>query len=132
MSDIIEVILGLTLETLYDGRIEIWTATNSSKEVTEKWYANSREVLESWTDLNRPYLALLDMSRVVLTPFGRAKASDLAEVRPEIKGRVAIVVSASTMGHMTRLFVDRSLDKTRERRVFFSRDDALRWLEEVL
>ena len=131
MSDIVEVIPGLTLETLYDGRIEIWIASRTSKEITDCWYQNSAKTLENWQDIQQPYLTMLDMSRVVLTPYGREKAAAPSKVQPDIQGRVAVVIMASTMGHMTRLFVN-NMPKTRQRRVFFSRGDAMLWLEEAL
>lgn len=132
MSNMIEVVPGLTLETLYDGKIYIWTASQSSKEVIDAWYRAASEMLENWDDMTAPYLVLLDMSRVVLSVYSRRRASAMAEIRPDVNGRTAVVVAATTMGHMTRLFVDKTLQKTRERRVFFSREDALFWLEEAL
>ncbi len=132
MSDIIEVTNGLTLQQIHNGRIHIWTASQSTKDVVDAWYQSSRETLENWEDTSRPYLVLLDMSRVILTPYNRKRAEALAEVRPDVGGRTAVVIAASTMGHMTRLFVNKTLQKTRERRVFFTREDAIRWLEAAL
>ena len=97
----------------------------------ETWFQRCQKDIDAW-DSEQPLLLLLDMSRVILTPFGRSKAGELANVRPELGGRTAVVIAASTMGHLTRLFVNHSLHGTRQRRVFFSRDDAQTWLEESL
>lgn len=131
MPDYKELMPGLTRESFHDGRIAVWSATTSTKEVIQAWFDYSRQEMQDWP-AEHQYLALLDMSRVILTPFGREKAAELTEVRPDLGGRVAIVISASSIGHLTRLFVNRSLNKNRERRVFYSREEAIQWLEEAL
>jgi hypothetical protein len=57
----------------------------------------------------------------------------LATFRPELGGRTAIVIAPSSLGHIIRLFVNHSSMKHhRERRVYFNRDVALAWLEELI
>ena len=131
MSEPYEILPGLTLEKLHDGKILVWSASASTRAISAAWYEHTKKQLEDWPE-NQPYLALLNMARVILTPFARDQAKELTEIRADISGRVAVVVSPSPTGHLIRLFVNRSLPKTRERRVFFSFDEALTWLEEAL
>lgn len=131
MTKIEEVLPGLTREELHQGHIIAYSVLQSTREVVSAWYERCLHDIETW-DPARPLLLLQDMSRVILTPFARTKAGELAKVRDDLSGRTGVVIAASTMGHLTRLFVDRTLQQTRQRRVFFSREDALAWLEEML
>lgn len=132
MSDFEEPIPGLTVERLYRGRITIVTADSADGEAIETGFDIVMNEIENWPDTTVPYLLLLDMSRVMLTPFVRRKALELSQIRPEVTGRTAIIISASTIGHLIRVFVSNSLEGSRERRVFFSREDGQAWLEELL
>lgn len=123
---------GINREWLYNRQVVVLTFWSSSRETVDAWANVGKELMENWPQ-DRPYLCLLDASRIVLTPYARKVAADLTAVRPEMQGRIAVVVAASTLGHIIRLFANHpSLKRHRERRVFFSRDVGLDWLQEMV
>lgn len=133
LADVAEEIgAGLERQWLHDGKILMITVSESSHETMDTGYQVLHESIEEWP-AERPYLLLLDTARGLLTPYGKTKMVELGNLRPELKGRVAVIVAPSTWGHMISFFVNRVMPKhTRERRVFFSRDVAIQWLEELL
>ncbi|NDJ84761.1 MAG: hypothetical protein GYB66_02640 [Chloroflexi bacterium] len=125
---------GIIREWLYGGKIMAITAESSTKETVDLWTKALSETIEQWPD-DRPYLVLIDTSKSVLTPYVRQQAMHLASLRPDLDGRAAIVVAATTIGQLTRFFVTNRLNQanpTRERRVFFTRETALAWLEAAM
>ncbi len=132
MSEFEQPVPGLTIERLNDGRIVIVSADSADSEAIEAGFEIVLTELKNWDDLTMPSLLMFDMSRVMLTPFVRRKALELAEIRPDVTGRTAIIVSASTIGHLIRVFVNNTLGGSRERRVFFSQEAGQVWLEELL
>ncbi|PJF39932.1 MAG: hypothetical protein CUN55_13360 [Phototrophicales bacterium] len=122
----------LRIEHINEGRITVVAASSTNSASIEAGFEFILNEIQNWPDLHTPYLLLLDMSRVMLTPYVRRKAIELAQVRPEVAGRTAIVISASTIGHLIRVFVNNSLEGSRERQVFFAYDKAIEWLEELL
>lgn len=124
--------VGIERGWLHDGRLLVITISESSQETTDKTVQILSEAMGQWP-IERPYLLLLDTSRAILTPYAKGKMTELGNLQPELKGRVAVIVAPSALGHMISLFVNRMMPKhTRERRVFFSRDVAIQWLEELL
>lgn len=132
MGDIQEPVPGLEIERLHNGKIITVSSNSPDGSVIGVGFEILSEMLEAWADTDVPCLMLFDMSRVMLTPYVRRKATELAEIRPDVHGRTAIIISASTVGHLIRMFVSNSLSSNRERRVFFTYEDGIAWLEELL
>lgn len=127
-----EIGAGLEISWVHDGKILQFAVSELTHDTLNTGAEILRDSIEQWP-IERPYLLMLDTSRGVLTPYGKTKMVELGNLRPELKGRVAVIVAPSAWGHMTSFFVNRVMPKhTRERRVFFNRDVAMQWLEELL
>ncbi len=90
-------------------------------------------VIKDWPD-DRIYLAVQDLSgpRFALTPYARKRASETYEVRPALKGRVAIILPRTFVAQLVRLFIRGERRNHFETRFFMSAKDALVWLAEEL
>ena len=134
-SPVEEICPGLTRQWIRDRRIVVFKLTNSSRELTDAWFA---AVVETYKQCppGQSYLCLQDLSQgnLTITPYGRQRTSELSSLYPELRGRTAVLVSKSLMGQMMKglLRLIGNRETGRNRRIFFHKDEALRWLEDGL
>ncbi len=116
-------------EWLHDRMIVVYRVTNSSRTTADTWYEAFREDLTHWPD-DRPFRAMHDFTggMVASTPYGRMRGQQMVDMRPEISGRVAILLSNSFTAHMIELFLRMQKQTSRVRGVFFDREQAIQWL----
>lgn len=120
----------VTREWLDNGRIAVYHIYSITREAVDEWITSAQAIFRSWPD-NAPFLVIYDFSEcggITLTPYIRKRSQDLAEVRPELRGRAAIVLPRTIGTQAVRMFILINLQKTRIRRVFFSMEEALRWI----
>lgn len=123
----------LTRSWLDDGSIVIYSPKKSTRDNVDAWHDITLQTAETWGD-DKPYLELHDMREAVLTPYSRAKASDLVRQLAKYHGRAAIVIAQTRLGDIIGFFVNNvfSIRKgSMERRVFTSIEDALQWLRDA-
>ncbi len=120
---------GLTREWL-SGRVVIYTLTDSRRETIDAWIAAFKSDIAKWP-ADRPFLVMHDFSvrGAISTPYGRSRAQELVDARPEIRGRAAIVFPRNTlMITMIQSFLSRQRNPARKQRVFPSRELGIAWL----
>lgn len=120
---------------VYDGKIIIYEVTDVRRESVDVWAKVAHDTLVNWSP-DYPYLNLQDFSGVdnfAMTPYVRLRAEELMEPRPELLGRTAIVLKKSLGSRIVSMFIRaKKVKKARQRRLFFTQEDALAWLEEWL
>jgi len=125
----------VTLERLCGGRIKVLTVTSIDFETIDIWAETVNDLVRELAP-GEPYLAVHDVSapHLSLTPYIRRKAQEIFSAHPNAYGRIAVVVQRGVAGVMMQLFVNHLLRVVTGRplRVFFNREDALVWLEELL
>ncbi len=120
----------VTREWLCDGQIVAYTVTDAHRESVDTWANAFKADIMNWP-LDRPFRVLHDFSaqRAVSTPYARTHAQELVLLRPEIKGRAALVLSGSLVNSLIHVFLNRQSESTpRVRKTFLSRDQAIAWL----
>lgn len=131
-AEIIELSETVRVEWYLDRQIVCYTLLSSSRQTVDTWAKKAIRVLNTW-DENQPYLALYDVSKIVaLTPYGRTRSQEIAEVAQRVRGAYAVVLSDSVLSHVIRLFVERRLRKqrrTHEHVITHSKAEALEWLQ---
>ena len=83
---------------------------------------------------HRKYFALNQFSGkdVSLTPYLRAAIKDLSSYRPEQSGYIAAVLPKTFFAQLMTLLLPAMNRGNMQSRIFFTRQDALAWLQKVL
>lgn len=120
----------VTREWVDNKRIVHFRLYSITRDAIDEWINSSRETFLQWP-AHEPILIVHDFTEsgaLSLTPYIRKRATELANVRPELMGRAAIVFPRTIGAQAAKIFVLISLQKHRVRRVFFTVDEALGWL----
>ncbi|MCC7449677.1 MAG: hypothetical protein IT324_19820 [Anaerolineae bacterium] len=119
----------LSREWIADGHIVVYTLQDGTRTTIDRWVKAFTADIAAWPE-DRPFLVIHDFSarQVTTTPYGREGGDKLVNVRPEVKGRVAVLLPKTIAAHLIRLFLDQHTKGGRERRIFTSREDAIKWL----
>ncbi len=124
----------LSREFLRDGRIVAFKIRSLDRETLDTWATAAAFELEHW-DEKLPFLNLQDFSdckNFSFTPYLRQKSEEITSVQPDKTGRTAVVIPKSLSAYVVCMFFIAKRDLYRQRQVFFSREEAVRWLEEWL
>jgi hypothetical protein len=127
----------LSVEFLHNGKLVIFTVTSIHPSVITSWANKVKEVMTVFP-AGKVYYNLHDYTQAnsfVTTPFLRQKSKENALLRPDLSAFTAICIPPSVLSHITRLFVQalpRHRDAKRERRIFFSRQEGLNWIEDQM
>lgn len=129
-----ELAPGLIRETLHHGRIVILRVDSVTRETLDIGYNAVYELQEACSSSRLPMLLLYDLSpyNFTITPYVRQLISRLNASNPHVTGRVAVVLPKSPATAMIKLFVGFLARSNRVKRIFFSEDQGVRWLEELL
>ncbi len=130
----------LTRELLQDGKIVLFTLYDISPQTLEAWAEGNKAAISDWP-VDQPFLNIQDFTPVkglTITPAIREKVKVLTGLRKEQPGRTAIVIASrltviavqTILGLLT--LMRRSKHVSRERKVFFSREEAIEWVNGML
>jgi hypothetical protein len=105
-----------------------------SQPALDKWYDFVAEILTTMPP-DQPYLVIYDLTHpaVGLTPYLRERANQLNSIRPEVGGRIALLMKHTPAAHLFQLFARMRRRKSRrEIQIFFDEQKAIRWLKELI
>lgn len=127
----------LTVEKLYQERLWILTMRASTREVVDAWETTVRAYNDH---MNSPQRYLIydtsSVPRMSFTGYMRERATVLAKENGDAVGRVALVARIPfTIRYIIDLFIqytNRRVQPGIEARVFATREDALKWVLEIL
>lgn len=142
---------GIKREWFNDGKIVAYTVSAISTNSIIAWKDTVLTSLEQWPAENRYYLAMHDLSShgvsmpflvltgfeifsVVLIKTGRVNLERIMANRPDLRIRLALVLSDAMSGKIT---MSRGRDPNAyseriETKIFLARDAALEWLRETI
>jgi hypothetical protein len=124
---------GVTREWLFDRKIVVYTVLDPRRETVDTWMNAFEADLMSWP-ADRPFLEIYDLSTplAALTPYVLARAQKMVFVRPEVKGRCAIILPGHFVNQLVRIFLDRQEKRIsnvpRVRKLVANRELAIAWL----
>ena len=130
----VQVTPAVLKETFQDGKILAFTVSSIRRETIDAWVDSAVKELVNWKD-GLPFLTLQDFSSVSnfsFTPYMRQRSDEMVKPRPDIIGRTAVVLQKGFSARLVQVFLLAKKDKFRQRRLFFSREAAMNWLEEWL
>lgn len=127
-----ELCPGLTFEWLFDGRGFAFCAKNSSRLVVDTWYDKMVANAATWP-ANQAMFVLNDFSAedCTMTPYNRQKNQEMVKLFPEIPNYGAVVMKRNVTMVLVRLFL-KSVTKTGTTQLFFSRAEAIAWLQQQM
>ncbi len=133
MENRIEIAPGLIREERHGGRIVILRIATVSREIIDIAYETVLQLQEQCGE-ESPLLLVYDVTpkNMTITPYVRTFVSRLNAANPHVRGRVAVVLPKSPTTAIMKLFVAFLPSPNRPKQVFFSLDEAVRWLEELL
>lgn len=128
------IVEGLYINFIADGKIMICTIESLSRTIVDAWIEQCDQEMQRCVAENRPILVLQDLSQSseAQTPYSKERGQALADAYPELDGRTAFVLPDTPDNQRIRLFVRRQPHQYRERRIFFTRQEALDWLKQGL
>ena len=125
-----EIVPGLTRQWMFDHQIVVYKGTSVSRQVIDAWAANVASTRDQWPG-NLPYLAIHDMTseEIGFTPYARARIEELFARYSMSPGHAAILLPRTFVSHVFQLFVRTQPKKNNRNAIFFSIEDALKWLK---
>ncbi len=128
------VIDGLYVNHLNDNQVLVCTIEKLPRNVVDAWIDVCLEEMKKCNEEGRPVLVLQDLSdsRAIQTPYSKTRGEEATEAYPELEGRTAYVMPDTPDNQRLKLFIQRQPHRYRERRIFFTFDEALAWLQEAL
>ena len=136
VSKIEEINEHLKLKWLNDGQIVVFKMTTVHREMIDVWADRYKALLTEWPS-EQPLLTLhdfLETDSIIMTPHMRRRAQEFVSLRPDVITRTAIAMQQSLFANATRIFIQTLPQSTpnRLRKIFFTREDALAWLNDEL
>ena len=140
-----EIFPGLTREWLFDGLVVSYTLSSPKKAALLAWSKSALSTLETRPH-DQPYLAIHDISQsgiglfycaavkndifnIGVIPEARKRVDAILEHDPELQISLALVVSGSLSGQLSKLLLKASSDNQRfQSKAFFFADMAQSWL----
>ncbi len=129
-SNIEQISPSVTREWLFDRQIVVYTLANPRRDTVDAWIDAFRSDIMSWP-ADRPFFVVHDFSvkGSASTPYARTRAQELVDMRPQLKGRAAVVLPQSSITiAMIQVFLSRQRKTARTQRAFARRDQAIAWL----
>jgi hypothetical protein len=120
----------VTREWLFDRQIVVYTLADPRRETVDTWINAFRSDIMNWP-ADRPFLVIHDFSvkGSASTPYARTRAQELVDMRPEVRGRAAVVLPQSSITiAMIQVFLSRQRKTARTQRAFARREQAIAWL----
>lgn len=126
-----EIAPGIWCEVLEDGKIQTITVKSVARASVDAWANHVTDNVNQW-DASKPYLMLYDFSdpKVSFTSYIRQKSSELTELRPEVRGKVAVVMMRNPVNFLVMVFAQVRPRASRQIKIFFDRESALNWLND--
>jgi len=126
---------GLQFESLHDDKIHIYTFLDTTRASWEAWYETVLGIVDANPD--GVYRVLQDYThhRNAFTPAARGTLVRLSKNHSQIKGYMAVVLQGTIFSPIAKYFINKEASRlfpNQEARIFYTRDDALAWLESTL
>ncbi len=124
---------GVKLERLHNDQIFVFTITDVSRATIDTWANTIKDLTAGWPDEHR-YYALNHFAGkdVSLTPYLRAKITELTGWRPEQGGYIAAVLPRTFFAQLMTLFLPTMNRRNMQNRLFFTREEGLAWVEKMM
>ena len=122
--------IGFTVERLAEGKIIAYRFTDIFRPTVDAWAESIRTEYGMW---EHPVLrTLLDLRPAgnIISPYAINSARPLAQLRPELRGRLAILINNRIAAQIMSAAIRANLNANRRRLLFADDQSAMAWLLE--
>jgi hypothetical protein len=129
----VEVSPGITLEWVSDGKIALFTHTTMARASVDLWAQHMFGLMTEWPT-DRPFATLQDsgFQGAAFTPTMRKHSERFITYRPELVMYTALVLPRNMTAQFVQLFYRAMRKPNRVTEIFFTREEAMAWLEKRL
>lgn len=122
---------GYCKEMLAEGRILCYRLKNTSQRTIDAWAEDLIHEFTHWP-AHKPWRLMLDISMngSIVSAYALRRARQIAAMRPEIRGRLSILIGSRLAAQVISLAIRSSNNNYRQRQVFATEASAIRWLLE--
>jgi hypothetical protein len=124
----------LTVE-YFDNHIFLFRFTYSkiTRQIVDEWHSTVVNVTETNLNETEPTKTIYDIrqTQFSLTPYLRAKADDLITRNAHRMQWIGLVVERNLATQLLRFFLMAFEKKNAKTRIFYNKEDALAWLQQV-
>jgi hypothetical protein len=116
---------------LADGRILCYRLENTTIATVDAWARDLTQEMDSWPP-GRPWRLMLDirLGGNVVSTYALRRARDIARLRPELPGRLAILIGSRLAAQVIAMALRGAPNVYRRRSFFVSEAMAVAWLLE--
>ncbi|MBZ0291476.1 MAG: hypothetical protein K8L99_02815 [Anaerolineae bacterium] len=116
-------------EWLADEQVLCYRFFDTEPATIDAWSEDLTSELLNWPE-ERPWRLLLDITLRgnIISAYALRQAREISMLRPELDGRLAILVSSPLAVRMISLAIRSTTNRYRQRLVFGREDKALQWL----
>jgi hypothetical protein len=116
---------------LADGRILCYRLENTTIATIDAWAGDLSQELDAWLP-GRPWRLMLDirLGGNVVSTYALRRARDIAHLRPELHGRLAILIGSRLAAQIISMALRGAPNVYRRRAFFVSEAMAVAWLLE--
>lgn len=120
-------------EWLADGRVLCYRLYDLTMATIDHWSDDLVDVINAWPE-DKAWRLLIDvrLQGGLVNTYGLRRAREIARMRPELSGRLGVVVSSKLAARVIAMAIRATSNSYRLRQVFSSETAAVRWLLEDL
>jgi len=116
-------------EWLADECVLCYRFSDLNQTTVDEWAADLTIELEAWSHLKTWRLILdIRLHGNVVNGYALRRARDIAHLRPDIRGRLAVLVTSRLAANVASMAISAMNNDFRKRQVFISEALALHWL----
>lgn len=126
-----EIAEGVFVETTLDDDIQIIKLKSVARSSIDAWSKHITDLLLGW-QAEKPYLMMYDFTdpKVSFTAYIRQKSSEMHALRPDVTGKIGVVMLRNTGNYLVMLFAQLRPRAARQIKIFFDRESAMAWLND--
>jgi hypothetical protein len=119
----------LVKEWLADEHVLCYRFSNLNTATVDEWVDDIVQELNAWSD-EKPWRLILDirLHGNVVNTYALRRARDISRMRPELPGRLAVLVSSHLAANVASMAIRSVNNSFRKRQVFISEPLAIHWL----
>ena len=130
----VEVVPGLTVDRVRDGKINCVTVTSSTRQVIDAFVEFVKEMQQhrSADEISYFLFDFAESPTGFYTPYGRARMEELLHWRTELVAYSAILLPKNFIVHIARAYLETIYQERLTHRLFSQREEGLAWLQELV
>lgn len=129
---------GCSMEWLHGGKIAVFYLADVQRKTIDVFIDAYTTVMQQWANETTFLMMVIAQEHsIFLTPYLRKRIESVIQVAKHrhIKGRLGVVLQKNAVVQVIKLFVKSVYNQSRdtlEPQLFFSQNEAMLWLEELL